>query len=400
MTPDARAVAEAVSRVVEEAAVALDRVTEAQLADGLEAACVELAAATATLAERLPSLALEPDAKAAAGLERRGPRRAKALEDVGELSKRVQRLADSECLSNAASEDISNADLCAWDEESLKFVMAVRAVLMDISVALDEITRDELEELAEVCLAVARMAVHVARRAASQVTQQADVLEKEHRSSVVITDLTEETEDAPSPSQPSKPGVVRCNGPRRLWLPLRPRLLAWLRQPKLPRCVLVDLAAARPYSCVAVGVATWPLVLAGTVTATVTVCCTFPGVLIVDEVVQRIYASRRMQVDDCIDGLTQVTKLGYLTGRLAFRRGARVAKAQLSVACSEFGPSLKNGMSHPVTTVSAAARFAVRASRAAGSGAAVAWDCLPSRDTWLPAAGAAWHRLRGGLLGR
>merc|ERR1719265_656822 len=56
MGHDVRAVAEALAGVVEEVSWTLDTLTEAQVADVMERACVELAAATAMLAERLPTL--------------------------------------------------------------------------------------------------------------------------------------------------------------------------------------------------------------------------------------------------------------------------------------------------------------------------------------------------------
>jgi len=316
---------------------ALGAVTEESIVDGLEAAVQGIAATLGLMAARLP----ETPEECERALQTWQALSAGAHEaDGGSPGRRERRLL--------AVHSTARGEPPPSKEEALQLMLVAKAVLSDVHTALAEVSRDEIEEIAEVALTVTRLALAGAQRALRQVRAEQSL----HVSGVVIEDLggvsagggagqASDSGAAGVRGSATAPQAARTRRPQYAWTPLWPRLLSWATSARPPSAltrrvnplvvgaVLLFTWPALLVSCVVVFLFTWPLwLLAGAVAAWV-LAVLLPMALLADLGLRRLYLWRSAEVDDFVQGAAQVCRLWYLSARLAARRCRRFARAQV-----------------------------------------------------------------------
>lgn len=286
----AAALVQAVDRVVD----ALNTVREDQITDRVEGCLRDLSDTMERIAMQLPTK----------------PEECKL---VAELLAAQSRLQPGE--APAVSKEAALAGLCT-----------AAAMLMDVRAAITGVSKDEVAELVEIGLPLAR---------ATSVALQAKALRIQKnvcpRSTVLIEDLDDTHDDSGKPAQrlcatlsdtPCR--VTLCRG-RYLWKPLWPRLkstvcpqiLEWASAPCFPA-----VARQNPIQTTALAVVFGPAAVWTTVLVA-------PPVLFADCCMQRIYQwTGPEEVDKVIGGVAQTSKFGYLSGRILVRQSLRVAQTQ------------------------------------------------------------------------
>lgn len=344
----AKQAADVVVAVVDEAARILGNVTEAELSDRMERVLRDFVEALDSVAAELP-----------------GTR--EQFEAQGWLNGRLP----PACPTTSQ----------AGEEEIIAGILVARAVLVDVRAALAEVSRDEVEEFVEVGLAVARAATAAARVAARQVQRRVDA-EAQFSPRLATSTVVIEEVDCALDGTALAGGVqhaldgksVKCTFPSRrrfIWQPLWPKVKAWTSSPSLPR-----------FQCVG-SVATGAIVCAASPLLFMIGAFTLPLLLVADVALQRIYSWKQREVEDCLEGVSQVARLTYVSTRIAIRRGLRVARLQLARAsagrslgemAADVAKSVWRDPLGAVTAVSAAALSASRgAAEAAARGVRGAW---------------------------
>jgi len=231
----------------------------------------------------------------------------------------------------------------------------VACALTDVHVALTEVSREEIEEIAEVGLGVAHLAISMAQRAARRML---NAVERECGDGVIIEDLGETDEALRRVSRGSGDaagGEVYSSSQHLLWQPLWPRLRSWCAEPSLPELRV-------PAALIAVLVVAWPVALLCAFLSFWIVVFVLPGALLLDAGVQRLYLARQAPIDEFAEATRQCLKLWYLTARLAVRRTSRVARAQLRRALGgrPLSGAARDWARHPWSSAWAGARFGAR----------------------------------------
>eukprot|EP00930_Biecheleria_cincta_P036024 TRINITY_DN24734_c0_g2_i1.p1 TRINITY_DN24734_c0_g2~~TRINITY_DN24734_c0_g2_i1.p1 ORF type:complete len:431 (-),score=59.60 TRINITY_DN24734_c0_g2_i1:123-1415(-) len=351
---DAADLVDAISNVVEGAAEALRSVTEATLGDAIESAFGGLAATLGTLAAQLPRGQEECE---------QALRQWQAISDQSRLA--LQMVQETQVLD----EHGRRLSLHPWPssegpspisvEETQNLMRIVQAALLDVRAALNEMERDEIDELADVSLAVARMAISITQKT---VRQMKDSVHKQSIPAVIIEDLGE-MEGAQGVNGMHFQGShserahytfsTNLQSHRFLWRPLWPRLKTWGENPSLPTL------AAPPTVAIAMLIFAWPLCLIAALFAFWSAILALPCVLLADTLLQHFYSSRQRQVDECIDGALQVARLWYLTVRITLRRTARIARAQARRALGgrPLVEVIRTWLQHPATSALAGAQL-------------------------------------------
>eukprot|EP00929_Paragymnodinium_shiwhaense_P086430 TRINITY_DN46948_c0_g1_i1.p1 TRINITY_DN46948_c0_g1~~TRINITY_DN46948_c0_g1_i1.p1 ORF type:complete len:424 (-),score=92.06 TRINITY_DN46948_c0_g1_i1:187-1458(-) len=304
----------ALSTVVEEASRLLNEMTEDDLSNTIEAAIKSVAAAIQRFEKEIPTSKVGC---------------ATALDA---LKKAVEKGRAPQNLQSMNSQEL----LCAFHK--------VKVLCRDLQDALEDVSREEIEELSGVGLTVARMACATAQTNAQRLH---DYAHPQH--TVIIEDLEENSDpDAKAGGAEEGDSVASfstrasdsrfCRGSfeprvellrsRYLWRPLWPRLRKWARSPSVPTPAtrLCARAQERPLTALAVVTVSWPAALGTSVAA----ACALPWALVGDCVLQRLYAARRQRVDDSVEASLQVGKLMYLSSRLATRKFLKMLKIQFT----------------------------------------------------------------------
>lgn len=398
---DAADLINVIANAVEGAAEALGTVTEATLGDAIESTFGGLAATLGTLAAQLPQ-GQEECEQALHQWQAISNQSRLALQMVQEaqvIDRQGQQLSLHTGPSPVAPSPVSV-------EEAQNLMRIVKAALLDVRAALNEMERDEIDELADVSLAVSRMAISIAQKS---VRQMKDSVREQSTPTVIIEDLSEMEGHQRVNSthfQGRHSGnthyIFPTNIPshRSLWKPLWPRVKAWVQSPSLPPVI----APRIPMAAVAILFFTWPLCLIVALFAFWSAILALPCVLLADILLQHFYSSRQQQVDECIDGALQVARLWYLTVRIALRRTARIARAQVRRALGgrPLGEAIRTWLRHPVTSALAAAQLLAHvvmiASREASRLALGAYARLPPWKDFAQSTKTQVRRLWGFLV--
>lgn len=334
-------VADQIVRIVDGAADALSSVSETTLCAGLQSAVQALASTLDILIGQLPVSRAECH---------------EVFQNLGSSSSAVQQLArDADSLQAQARHLSQERDMVISADDFQEALQLVRSALVDVRTALVEVPRDELEELSEVALTVARMGMVSLQGVARQVKDAVD--QDARSSSVVIEDLGE----APRQQHWRPSDGIRLSGqapPRRLlWEPLWPRLQAWAASPSLPS-LSVPLPSA--WICAVAFLVLWPMLLLLFFLLLWAFLVAVPSVLLADAALQHIYLTRQATIDRWIEGPLQLARLWYLSARLAARRAIRVAKAQLNRALAgrSFSTAARDCWQHPGRSAMIAAQVA------------------------------------------
>lgn len=377
---DAAELVTTIADVVEGAAEALGNVTEATLGDTIESAIAGLAATLGTLAAQLPEGQQECE---------QALRHWQVISDQSRLA--LQMVQESEAMGQHSQQLVlhpgpsSGAPSPASVEDAQNLMRVVKAALMDVQAALNEMERDEIDELADVSLTVARMAMSMVQKT---VRQMQDSANEQSTPGIIIEDLSEmegnqrmngthfqgrHSESAYRASATNMPSH------RLLWQPLWPRVKAWVGSPNLPSVMVPRM----PTVAVAILFFTWPLCLIAFMLTLCSAVFALPCVLLADTLLQYFYSSRQQQVDECIDGALHIARLWYLTIRITLRRTTRIARAQVRrvLGGRPLADAIRDWLQHPATSALAAARLlahvVVSASREASRLALRVYSKLP-----------------------
>jgi len=344
----------AIVKVVDEAERELSDVTEETVSDHIEGALRGFAGTLEAMAQQLPKTAEEYEAVADAiaahsrypaqgcpeSVERSTLRSAQtALEDA-----RLRLNPSESCTLASNTPAMSRA-------EALAGMRMVETVLSDVRTALNEVSREEIEEVAELGLAVARMAVTVAQTAARQLKRTADQNVRHEFERVRIEEVSD---DSSTTATERGSSCSRTAHPRRyIWQAL------WPQVKSLPSTITRPWLAAQPPVALAFAVITSPVLFWIFVFL-------MPPLLFLDEVLQRLYTWKQEQVETLSDSTVQVSKLAYLTARLTVRQSWRVARSQLKrgMAGRTVGQVLKEWLSDPVGTLQTAGALGTRCAQA------------------------------------
>lgn len=388
----AQSVALALVEVVDLAAAALNGLTEATLVSSLEVACRGLAATLGVLAASLPDT---PD------------RCEQALQVLqAAQSSAVRHLTEGAALLHEQDRYLlvmgPAVPPTISGQEALQVMSVVRAVLSDVRSELLEVSREELEELAAVGLAVARMAISTAQTAAQRM--KADV-DRDTAQTVVIEDVSEGPREtwgwgtASLSSESGRRAEARPSPPRRpdsgryLWPPLWPALKAWASDPVLP---VPDTVREHPVLTVTALGVTWPLWLTAGIVSGWSLILMLPWVLAWDAGLQAFYSWQQHSIDEFLDGTIQVVKLWYLTTRLTVRRSVRFTRAQVrrAMAGRTIWEVSVQSFRTPVSSTWASTVLLWRAGREAVRLLVAACSQIPP-PAWSRDVSALWSRLRG-----
>lgn len=276
------------------------------------------------------------------------------------------------------------------EAELTEGISATRAFLQDVGDTLLSVQRDEIEEVSDVILSASRVGLQLLQRVTHRALKTlqpkgAEGQEEEEDTAAggtgaaVVEEASEEEIaefyrkrglDPPAPSaapaaptkkeekqpaaQPadlgsSKPGASRrrFNRPRILWRPLAPQVRM------LPQKTLEEL---RDHPFKTAGVMACVAPFSGLV-----IFC-LPGVLFTDHfVLQKLYGRYGAVVEEAVDDVVQVGRLGFVVSRLALRQSYRVARRQLrkvqaepTQAISDAGAWAWDAATHPFATATAA----------------------------------------------
>lgn len=331
--------------VATRASEALTHVSEEDLTDSLEVVCFNLGAVLGNLAKELPSSRQQCEEF----LARQGP---------------VSEVCGSPLVSSA--------------DEVWAVVSVITQALFDAQTALAEVTREEIEEIAEAALAAAQVAVAATQVAAAKLRIQAnrDAKAEARASTVMIEELSTVTQNAEGVfckelSTTGGPTVCAagrnhfavstesCNvvflRPRRyMWKPLWPKLRFWVAKSaplKLPRMELLALFLLL-----------WPFVVAFSFFTFWIAMMVLPLVLTADYVVQRLYTVCGAQIEDFLEGSYHLFRLFYVTARLTTKRTLRVVRVRLrnTMGGKSFGDTCWDALSRPCSSFTLLVRFATR----------------------------------------
>jgi len=390
-----------VSGILDHAVEALNGITEAAVSDQIEVALRGLVQSLSVLSTELPETAegcitmLEALGASHNAVADHLRREAEVLRAQG------QRLGAAE---QGVGPSFSQV-------EFQEFMQMIKALLSDVRSALTDISREEIEELADVGLMVTRMALKVAQSAALQLQH---AINRESRQTVIIEDLEEPIDPASSsratPCHGGKTsddaGKMRKNthlvlrpSHRYLWRPLWPRLRAWAARPmaplQRPAAAALVRVRQRPLETFVVASVAMPAVVSGAFAAFWASVLGLPWVLLGDAALQHLYASRKQRVDDVVEGSLQVTRLAYLSSRLAGRRLVRLAHAQARRWLN--GRTAKEAametIRDPVGSASAVLHFAARAAEDTFGAARAAYRMAPELGLQIQ---SYWHKFGGG----
>mmetsp|Transcript_61824 Transcript_61824/g.109789 ORF Transcript_61824/g.109789 Transcript_61824/m.109789 type:complete len:432 (+) Transcript_61824:35-1330(+) len=365
---------------------ALTRLTEDAVADGLQAGIRTLRSSLTAFMVQLPT---EP----------------RDYEEV---------VSSWEVQRQAAAQDGVVLGPAISAEEVASFTNVARAVLDDVCTALVDISRDEVEELAEVGLTASRLAVSAAQSAVQRLQESLQLQEQPGR--VVIEELGEESSTAEA--QETRRGQTRrsrdenvrirmCQPRRRLlWPPLWPlvkhQISELLEAPELLSlslhrccCKLSDLKSNHKG---------WSVLLAASLPIWLplsgfTLCLSVfaaPWLLLVDSLLQRFYKPRAKRLEEVADGCWQVARLWYVAGRLAMRRASRLMRSMVhrSLAGRSLTEAALEGLEEvrkdPLAAASAAARVTARGLKQAFKAARATWSKLPPTEKLLGGVKGLW----------
>lgn len=341
--PSQQEIAEALSIVVDEASAALNSMTEDGLSNRIESALRCASTVLDELSSSLPKTQEECD---------------EALRAIGASASSVRRLAlDAGELSEQRRRLESEDSMMLTRKEAVDFVQVASLVLTDIRTALDEVSREEIEEISEVCLAIARMAVSSTRVAVRRMQGQAE--EHPEEEGPVIEDISEDGTERPS-QRSFISHSPRCR--RYIWQPLLPQLRSCCVLPRLPR-----MESHKSYPLLAALLLGWPLLLLAAGAALLLALLVLPWLVLVDEALQRLYGWRQRQFEDFVESVLHFFRLGYLSVRLVLRRCVRVGRMQIKrflrgrTVCE----AAWDCASKPVSTGKAAAQMASQGVQAA-----------------------------------
>jgi len=286
-------VADAITEMVEQASQALDGVTEAAVSDKVETALKDLCKTLTLVAASVPHTK-EGCANLLQALSEQGQRH---------------------------GSDVDRQPLTP--EELQHFMGTLKVMIGDVRAALTDVSRDEIEELVDVALTVARMLLSASQAAARRLREVADRDEQRH--SLIIEDLEEETESTGpgvghgSVSSSTSPSVVLLPNKRYLWRPIWPRLRGWLARPSLPpfprqaATSLLHKSKERPATAIVLGAMATPVFLCSATVSVWMFAMALPGVLLGDHLVQQLYTARKEYVDNTLEGVLQAKRV--LRGR-------------------------------------------------------------------------------------
>jgi len=365
--PDLEELAGVMVKAADGLSLALSQLSEDNVSDGIEASLQSLAALLDQLAERLPLRQEDCEALAQALEAASAARHGCSPEEpccCGEGVRRISR------------------------EEALMGIRAIAAVMLDVRTSLHGISKDEIREIVEAGLPLARMFASAAQRSAAHVQQR---VIRQKGPAVVIEDLSDED----SLAEPDElPITVTLQSPRRyLWRPLWPRLQAQVWPQCRARCT--EFATSRPLLTAAVAMASTPAAACGAYWLAVA--------LLADAALQRTYAWKGSEIEDAVEGAVRTANFSYLSARLLARHSLRVVQRQAERALDGRTPSdlardvAKEVCEDPLGSAQVAAGHVASAARWAGGRLCELprW-AASARD----AANAAWHCAREGGLPR
>lgn len=229
----------------------------------------------------------------------------------------------------------------------------------DLQTTLEEVSKNEIQEVADAGLIVARMVCSSLHRKAKKFQDSVQpeplvvIEDLEEEETICGAEETEEEEEEPNEADSIASFSTRASDnrfccrratepkveflqSRYLWRPLWPQFKGYVRRPHVPKRAqhLFQKAYEKPLAAAAVVSVSWPVAV-GTGTAA---ACALPWALLGDSLLQRLYASRRQEVDDSVEASLQVGKLAYTSGRLAARKFCVLAKAQFMRAFDDRTP--------------------------------------------------------------
>eukprot|EP00933_Yihiella_yeosuensis_P008797 TRINITY_DN114446_c0_g1_i1.p1 TRINITY_DN114446_c0_g1~~TRINITY_DN114446_c0_g1_i1.p1 ORF type:complete len:467 (-),score=76.20 TRINITY_DN114446_c0_g1_i1:268-1620(-) len=373
-------------------ALALSNTNEDAWADSLESSLAALRASLTALSVQLPVTANQ-------------------CEEVASSWEQMRLAQDPDAGSPITPHELANLALGA------------KILLEDACNALADISRDEVEELAEVGLAVARLSVSAAQAGAEKLQDAVEALtsgapRNPMHDGPIIEDLSDPSAEA-SRAQPSRANGrgnvnIRMPRPKRrrriLWTPLWPRLksLASLTKSEVSGSLynsLPERSNVLPQSKAA-GLAYAALLLGLTVTSPVWVptcvvfltclLCALPFLLLLDMVLQYLYEPRAERLEALAEGVEQILRLWYITARLAFRRAKRFCRSMVHRLLAGRTPleALSDGFREvrrdPKRFLQAGAASASSSLQQAFRAARAAWAKIPPSETLRQSAQALW----------
>lgn len=255
------------------------------------------------------------------------------------------------------------------EEAAAQGVRTLRSMMVEMADDLVRVSRDDIEEVADLALSASRIFLQLAEGATHRALTALGGGSADETQGVVVEEATDEEiadfyrkrgleppppdlskkkheDPAPAPAQRRNPGRRRAPA-RVLWRPLAPQMA------RLSKETLPQELRARPLKTA--GLVCCVLPFSGAI-----VLC-LPGVLATDLVLQRLYARHGYYLEVLVDDVRQVGRLGYVATRLTARqvyrtmvRQLRKAKADPAKALDDARAWAWDAATHPQATAQAA----------------------------------------------